>query len=90
LQYKYIVESVQDNKKIEFKGIAILKQGDAEMDEDENGYAYLVNEYIDETDCWISIRIDAENKTKARVIIADCEKKEVKNIPLSSIGILKN
>lgn len=88
IKYRYIINSKKSDASVKFEGIANLKKGDAETDEDENGTAYLVDEYIDESDCWIAIRIDSDTHTKLRVIVADCENKEDYDLPLSSIGTL--
>jgi hypothetical protein len=60
---------MQDEK---LTGIAIAKGGDIELDEDLEGNAYPVYEYIYENDCWIAFRIDKDSKVKMRVIEADC------------------
>ncbi len=72
-------------------GVAIEKAGgDLESDEDENGEAYFVKEYISETkDCYIALRIEMETQSLAKVKIGDCEEKNNIKAPLESVGLLK-
>lgn len=60
------------------QGIAMLKEGDAESDEDEKGNGYFVAEYVDEQKgaCTVYIRIGADKgyTNRAKFNVADCAK----------------
>lgn len=56
---------------VSFVGKAVLKGGDAECDEDENGVAYLVEEYVYNSGEYIAFRIEANTHRRARVVIDD-------------------
>src|SRR6185436_6331059 len=78
---------MQGKKKIAFKltvtepckrtvtGTAASKGGDAESDEGEDGVSYFVDEYVYKAKdgCYLAIRIDADDKRRARVVEADCK-----------------
>jgi hypothetical protein len=61
-----------------FKGVATLKEGDAESDEDEKGNGYFVAEYVDDKNgnCTVYVRIGADKgyTNRAKFNIADCAK----------------
>ncbi|MCT4602054.1 MAG: hypothetical protein N4A59_03985 [Marinifilum sp.] len=88
LEFTLIVFNKSKNKRSELSGVARMNEGDMEFDEDENGESYPVNEYFYKKDCWLSIRIDADNQNKLRIISADCEKYESKETPFTSDQIL--
>lgn len=76
------------NKTIHMKGTAQLKEGDLEIDEDEEGNGYPVDEYVYNQDsCFLALRLDAESKDKMTIKTGDCVKK-TPDCPLSSLGIL--
>jgi hypothetical protein len=56
-------------------GSATSKGGDAESDEGEDGVSYFVDEYRQtaKDGCYRAIRIDADEKRRARVVEADCK-----------------
>lgn len=60
------------------KGVAVLKEGDAESDSDEKNNGYFVAEYMDEKtgECTVFIRIGADPgyTNRARFVLADCAK----------------
>jgi hypothetical protein len=68
-------------------GQAILPGGfilGEETDEDENGSAYSVIQYLDDSDCWTSIRIEKDSRVRASFKLL-CERdktKETIDIPL--------
>ncbi|MBO4600592.1 MAG: hypothetical protein J5641_07620, partial [Bacteroidales bacterium] len=53
------------------EGRAILKVGDLEWDDDNEGVAYAVDEYVHDSVCYMAIRIDAETRKCARIITDD-------------------
>jgi len=56
----------------------------AETDEDANGYAYGVIQYLDDTDCWTSLRIEIDSGVRASFKLL-CERdktQETIDIPL--------
>lgn len=59
-----------------FRGVAILKEGDAESDSDEKNNGYFVAEYVDDQNskCGVSIRIgtDTGYTDRAKFYIYDC------------------
>jgi hypothetical protein len=70
-------------------GVAEIKKlGDVELDEDEEGEAYPVDEYIYmNKDCYLSIRIEKESKVKLRIMETECN--PIKTESFQSNGILK-
>jgi hypothetical protein len=62
--------------KLIYKGRAILRNGDAETDEDESGNAFVVDEYVDSNKkCGVNLRLGAEEgyKNQARFMVYECE-----------------
>jgi hypothetical protein len=59
-----------------FKGVATLKEGDAESDVDEKGNGYFVAEYVDDKNgqCGVTLRIGADRgyTNRARFYVYDC------------------
>jgi len=70
--FKLISQNKYRNQESKIEGIAKIKGGDIELDEDSEGNAYPVYEYIYEKDCWLAFRIDKETKTKIRINEANC------------------
>jgi hypothetical protein len=62
---------------------------DPEIDEDEEGMAYPVNEYIHEGDCRLSFRIEMDRQEKMQVKVADNCLSSNPYCPLASAGILR-
>jgi hypothetical protein len=83
-----LTENKRNHKQARIEGEALLKGGDAEFDEDEDGNSYLVSEYIFEKQCWISLRLDSETRSKMKIIEADCIQKHDPSCPFSSVGFL--
>lgn len=54
-----------------FDGQAILKNGDSEIDEDENGVAYPVDEYVSDGEEYLAFRFDADSHTRVRIVMDD-------------------
>lgn len=88
---KFILKIISkaDENESNLAGNAKIKVGDSEIDEDEEGIGYPVNEYVYDGDCWISIRIALQTKDMLRIISSDCGKLSSKHEPFDSIGILK-
>lgn len=90
IEYKNLI----NQKELSFKGVAILvdnKSGNAELGEDENGFAYVVDvyEYI-EGNCFIYIRIASEEKDKLTIRGSlECKSMLNSEISINSIGILR-
>jgi len=87
IEFQLISENKVRQQKASIEGIAKTNNGDAEIDEDEEGNSYPVNEYIYESDCWLSFRIDMETQTTMKIIMEDCISNQY--CPFSSVGILK-
>jgi predicted hydrocarbon binding protein len=87
-------KDLRNQKESTLKGIAILvenKNGNAELGEDENGFAYVVAEYkYTKGDCWIYILIDREKKDKLTVEeSSECKNIRSNSTPFNSVGILR-
>ena len=68
LIFKYSVAFPDGGQPSTIVGKVAAKGGDAELDEDENGCAYLVDEYIYEKEGdWFAFRIDADSQSSVRV-----------------------
>ena len=68
IKYQIICSSTECDMEVHGTAKANHPGGDSEIDEDENG-AYPVDEFLFETgDYVVSVRIDSENKSKARFI----------------------
>ena len=52
-------------------GRAILKVGDLEWDDDDNGVAYAVDEYVYDSACYMAIRVEADSHKRARIVTDD-------------------
>jgi hypothetical protein len=52
-------------------GKAVLKVGDLEWDDDDNGVAYPVDEYVYDSTCYMAIRIEADTHRRARIVTDD-------------------
>ena len=85
--FKLISENKYRKQKALIEGIAKIKEGDIELDEDAEGNAYPVNEYIYEKECWIAFRIDIKTKTKMRINEADCNQHNL-YCPFASFDVL--
>ncbi len=85
--FKLTTQNKHSKQDAKIEGIAKMKGGDVEIDEDAEGNAYPVNEYIYEKDCWLAFRIDRDNKSKMRINEANCNLHK-KNCPFASVDIL--
>ncbi|KAF0128603.1 MAG: hypothetical protein FD155_3161 [Bacteroidetes bacterium] len=87
IAFKLISQNKQRKQESKIEGIAKIKGGDIELDEDAEGNAYPVNEYIYEKDCWLAFRIDKDTKTKIRINEADCNLHNL-YCPFASVDLL--
>lgn len=85
--FKLISQNKQRKQVSKIEGIAKNKGGDIELDEDAEGNAYPVNEYIYEKECWLAFRIDRDTKTKMRINEADCNLHNL-YCPFASVDLL--
>ncbi len=74
IKFAITSENAKFKKVKKIEGIALMTKSDnAELEEDEEGNAIQVSEYIyTNGTCWISLRIDMENKTNLKINEADC------------------
>lgn len=86
IEFTIISKNKTTNATRSLNGIAKLKSGDVELDEDSDGLAYPVNEYIyKENELWVYFRLDI--KTKTILSIKSNEKKN-QECPFNSIDKL--
>ncbi len=87
----FVLKAISKNSDVEslIDGSAVLKEGDVEIDEDEEGIGYPVSEYIYNDKCWIALRLALQSKDMVRINTADCDKLSSKSTPFDSQGILK-
>jgi len=74
LQFSILSENkiLKNSKNLEGTAFT-LDNSDAEFEQDEEGNAILVNEYIyNGKNCWVSIRLDADSMKFAKLGEADC------------------
>ena len=72
LFYEYAIHSFDDYlNPVVYAGQAILKDGDSEIDEDENGIAYLVDEYVSDGKEYLAFRFDADSHKIVRIVMDD-------------------
>lgn len=69
--FKYAVVANSDSLCYALSGRAILKVGDLEWDDDDNGVAYAVDEYVHDSACYMAIRIEADSHRRARIVTDD-------------------
>jgi hypothetical protein len=86
IKFQLNCENKMRNQNAFIEGIAKSKDGDLEIDEDEEGNAYPVIEFIYEKDCWLAFRIDLDTRSILRIHMADCTPNPY--CPFSSVGIL--
>lgn len=87
IDFKLISENKSRKQKALLEGIAKIKDGDVEIDEDSEGNAYPVNEYIYEKDCWLAFRIDRSTHERMRINEADCNQHS-QYCPFASVDLL--
>lgn len=87
ISFKLVSKNMKRKQESKIEGVAKLKNGDIEIDEDAEGNAFPVNEYIFEKNCWLAFRLDKNTQTKVSILEADCM---VNNIfcPFASIDYL--
>ena len=72
MSFNYSIVNVKDgNACYSLSGRAILKVGDLEWDDDEEGVAYPVDEYVYDSACYMAIRIEADSHRLARIVTDD-------------------
>lgn len=71
MSFNYAVATNGDSLCYALSGRAILKVGDLEWDEDDNGAAYAVDEYVHDSACYMAIRIEADSHRRARIVTDD-------------------
>jgi len=84
MEFVLASESKKAREVSEIAGTAINSGGDYEIDEDEEGNAYPVVEYIFDNNCWLSFRFDADTKTKLRITETNCEDSRKPECPFGS------
>ena len=71
LFFDYAIATDDGGACYSLSGRAILKVGDLEWDDDDEGVAYPVDEYVYDSVCYMAIRLDAETRKWARVVTDD-------------------
>ena len=69
LFYDYSIALDDMSNPVCFVGKAILKDGDSEIDEDENGVAYQVDEYVSDNKEYLAFRFDADSHKRVRIVM---------------------
>jgi hypothetical protein len=91
IRFSIQVRNLSRNLSSEIHGKAVKNKSTegAELDENREGDTYLVDEYFFDKDCWLAIRIDADNHLTARIKEAECSRKHPTCCPFRSIGIME-
>ena len=71
MSFNYAVATNGDTLSYALSGKAILKVGDLEWDDDDEGVAYPVDEYVYDSICYMAIRIEADSHRRARIVTDD-------------------
>ena len=71
LFFDYSIATGDDGACYSLLGRAVLKVGDLEWDDDSEGVAYAVDEYVYDSVCYMAVRLDAETRMRARVVTDD-------------------
>lgn len=79
ISFSYMIVNGNDNSRFCIQGNANLRNGDAEMDENEEGISYLVDVYEYQKECYLAIRIDAETYSRIRIVAGDCDSYNILN-----------
>lgn len=87
IHFKFISENKYRKQTFMIEGVALNKYDGIEIDEDEEGNAYPMLEYIYNGDCWLAFRIDLKARKYLRIKQADCKRYNV-FCPLNSIEFL--
>jgi hypothetical protein len=93
IKFEYSVKNTKRNKIIKVSGVANnpYPDMDPENDEDElDGLSYASIQYISEQNgCYLSIRIELDNKNRVVVMSGECPKYFNPLCPLASQGVLR-
>ena len=84
ISFSYKIVNENNNSYYCIQGKANLKNGDAEIDENEDGISYLVDLFEYQKECYLGIRIDAETYSRIRIVAGDCDSYNL----LNSVGYL--
>lgn len=84
ISFSYMTVNKNNNSRFCVQGNANLRNGDAEMDENEDGVSYLVDLFEYQKECYLAIRIDAETYSRIRIVAGDCDSYNI----LSSVDYL--
>ena len=72
MTFNYSIVSLSEgNSDYSLSGKAVLKFGDLEWDDDDDGVAYPVDEYVYDSACYMAIRIEADSHRRARIVTDD-------------------
>ena len=71
LFFDYAIATDDDGVCYSLAGRAILKVGDLEWEDDSEGVAYAVDEYVYDSACYMAIRIEADSHRSARIVTDD-------------------
>lgn len=71
MSFSYAIVTNNDSLCFSLAGRAILKIGDLEWDEDDEGVAYPVDEYVYDSACYMAIRIEMDTYRRARIVTDD-------------------
>ena len=71
LFFDYAIATGAGGSCYSLSGRAILKVGDLEWDDDDNGVAYPVDEYVYDSVCYMAIRVEADSHRRARIVTDD-------------------
>ena len=74
ISFSYKIVNENNNSYYCIQGKANLKNGDAEIDENEDGISYLVDLFEYQKECYLAIRIDAETYSRIRIVAGDCDR----------------
>ena len=87
IAFKLISQNKKEKQYAQIEGIAKMRGGDVEIDEDAEGNAYPVDEFIYEKNCWLAFRIDRNTKARMRVNETNCNLHS-QYCPFASVGLL--
>jgi hypothetical protein len=69
IEFELITTNKLKKKSSKISGIAILKEGDVEIEVNSEGDAYPVYEYVYKGDCYVAIRIDIDSFSLIKIIV---------------------
>ncbi len=79
ISFSYMTVNKNNNTRFCIQGNANLRNGDAEIDENEDGVSYLVDLFEYRKECYLAIRIDAETYSRIRIVAGDCDSYNILN-----------